>query len=169
VAFLYAENGSLDFMTPYLTNFEYSRSTTGNTNWTYDDNAEKNLYRHPDRQRPPSISFNNLHDLWALGVVLLEIGLWETAASIQHDGVLKRALSIPVDPPALKDIYLDRVTQDLAHSMGPAYAQAVKTCLLGNFGCGALDAGLSLAGHTLVIGRLDINNLFISASNSSFY
>jgi hypothetical protein len=154
-------------MTPYLTAFEYSRSTTGNTNWPYDNDTEKNLYRHPDRQRPPSISFNKLHDLWALGAVLLEIGLWETAASIQHDGVLKRALSIPVDPHALKDIYLDRVTQDLAHSMGPAYAQAVKTCLLGNFGCGASDVGLSLAVHTLVIGRLDINNLSISASNSS--
>jgi hypothetical protein len=104
VAFLYAENENLSFTTPSLTSFEYPRLTAANTNWTYNNDAEKNLYRYLDRQRPPFISFNKLHDLWALGVVLLEIGLWETAASIQYDGVLKRALSILVVPHALKDI-----------------------------------------------------------------
>ncbi|ORY09362.1 hypothetical protein BCR34DRAFT_589346 [Clohesyomyces aquaticus] len=167
IAFFYAENGTLDFNTPYLTSFEYSRATTANTTWDYDNDPDKNLYRHPDRQRPPSISFNKLHDLWALGVVLLEIGLWDTAAGIQRDGVLKRSLSIPVDPHALKDIYLDRAKQDLEHNMGPAYAQAVQACLLGDFGCGAADVGLSLAVHTRVVGRLVVDNLFMSAEESA--
>lgn len=33
---------------------------------------KKNLYRHPDRQRPSLISLNKLHDPWALGIILLE-------------------------------------------------------------------------------------------------
>ncbi len=166
IMFFYSESGNLDFTSPYLTSFEYSRATTTDTTWTYDDDPEKNLYRHPDRQRPPSISFNKLHDLWALGVILLEIGLWETAASIQHTGVVKRALSIPVDPHVLREIYLDRVNHDLAHNMGSAYALAVKTCLLGDFGCGASDAGLLLAVHDRVIDRLNVESLALSYSSA---
>lgn len=75
IALFFSQNGTLQGKTPYLTSLEYSRATTSNTSLTYDDDLEKNLYRHPDRPRPPSITFNKIHDLWALGVVLLEIGL----------------------------------------------------------------------------------------------
>lgn len=60
---------------PYLVNFEYSRPETAMTKYDFDNDLERNLYRHPDRQGHPKTSFSKLHDIYALGVVLLEIGL----------------------------------------------------------------------------------------------
>jgi hypothetical protein len=162
IAMFFSYNGNLNVKTPYLTSLEYSRATTSLTSPTHDDDFEKNLYRYLDRQRPPSISFNRLHDLWALGVVLLEIGLWETASSMHDKGVIEKSLQTPIDPHALKEIYLVRIAQDLAHHMGPAYAQAVKCCLIGDFGCSASDAKLSLAVHDQVIQKLGFENLSLS-------
>jgi hypothetical protein len=160
IIFFHSQLGQLRFMTPYLTNFEYSRATTTDTSWTYDGDAEKNLYRHPDRQRPPTISFNKLHDLWSLGVVLLEIGLWQTAQSIREQGLQTRShLGMTNDPHLLKGIYLERTTTDLPHMMGPAYAQAVETCLNWDFGCGAADPKLTLEFYERVIQKLDIKSL----------
>ncbi|KAF4540152.1 Het-s domain protein [Lasiodiplodia theobromae] len=52
------------------------------TKYDFDNDLERNLYRHPDRQGRPKTSFSKLHDIYALGVVLLEIGLWEMALSL---------------------------------------------------------------------------------------
>lgn len=35
---------------------------------------ERDVYRHPDRQGQVRMQFTKLHDIYALGVVLLEIG-----------------------------------------------------------------------------------------------
>ena len=39
-----------------------------------DDCLSRNVYRHPHRQQSPTEVFNKIHDIYALGVVLLEIG-----------------------------------------------------------------------------------------------
>jgi hypothetical protein len=155
IVFFYTHAGQLRLATPYLTSFEYSRATSTNTSWTHDEDAEKNLYRHPDRQRPPPISFNKLHDVWALGVVLLEIGLWETAQNICDNGLAARDhVGTNLDPYLLKDMYLERASKDLPHTMGPAYAKAVETCFKWDFDCGATDPGLALAVYNRVVSRL---------------
>ncbi|GJJ15773.1 hypothetical protein Clacol_010051 [Clathrus columnatus] len=42
-------------------------------------NWEKNIYMHPGRQGEyTEVSYNMLHDIYSLGVVLLEIALWKT-------------------------------------------------------------------------------------------
>ena len=76
----FQNNGSLQRYSPYLVDFEYSRPETTATNFTYDMDDQKNIYRHPDRQEPPSVRFSKMHGIYALGVVLLEIGLWR----LQH-------------------------------------------------------------------------------------
>jgi hypothetical protein len=44
--------------------------------------AEPNFYRHPVRQGYPKSPFKVQHDIYAPGVVLLEIGLWKTLSHI---------------------------------------------------------------------------------------
>lgn len=42
-----------------------------------DDKWQDNLYRHPERQgKNPEESYTMHHDVYSLGVCLLEIGLW---------------------------------------------------------------------------------------------
>ncbi|KAK3633950.1 hypothetical protein LTR56_015560 [Elasticomyces elasticus] len=69
----------------FLIGFEQIRSVDGITYMRGDDAMEKNLYRHPERQGPhPEEAYNIRHDIYSLGVCLLEIGLWNTF--VQYDG-----------------------------------------------------------------------------------
>lgn len=72
---------------PYITGFEFSRPTLGATEVMVDFDIERNLYRHPDRQGSPMANFSKIHNLYALGVVLLEIGMWESITSRLKVGI----------------------------------------------------------------------------------
>lgn len=45
----------------------------------------RDIYRHPERQGQPTTPFKKIHDIYSLGVVLLEIGLWEPAIKLQRN------------------------------------------------------------------------------------
>ena len=61
---------------PFLVGFERFRKDTTVTHRFGDDVWERNLYRHPQRQGiAPDEDFSMQHDIYSLGVVLLEIGL----------------------------------------------------------------------------------------------
>jgi hypothetical protein len=144
---------------PYLVDFEFSRSTTSATSWTYDDDLEKNLYRHPLRQRPPQKSFDQSHDLYALGVVLLEIGLWRTASSVKEQAQATLEPGEVLDPETLSEYYVQIAERDLAHTMGKAYADATVTCLRGSFNVKVTDASFPLVVYDSVVHGLDPKRL----------
>lgn len=71
------QNGISEIGAPFLAGFEQFRLEDGHTHLRGDDEWEKNLYRHPERQGLyPEVSYQMQHDIYSLGVVLLEIGLW---------------------------------------------------------------------------------------------
>jgi hypothetical protein len=144
---------------PYMVSFEYSRSTNTATSWTYDDDAEKNLYRHPLRQRPPQKAFNQMHDLYALGVVLLEIGLWRTISSVKEQAQAALDAGEMLDPETLSEYYVSTAQRDLPHNMGEAYATAVVTCLRGSFGVAVTSPSFTLTVYDSVIQYLDPKRL----------
>lgn len=55
--------------------FEFSRPEAYFSHGLADVCLARDVYRHPDRQRRPTQVFSKIHDIYALGVVLLEIGL----------------------------------------------------------------------------------------------
>lgn len=57
----------------YLIGFEFSREVVGKSN-AFESSSADDLYRHPDRQGLPSRQFIKEHDLYAVGLALLEIG-----------------------------------------------------------------------------------------------
>ncbi|KAI9713713.1 MAG: hypothetical protein M1812_006551 [Candelaria pacifica] len=62
---------------PFLVGFENFRSATGHSYLIGDSLWHKNLYRHPKRQGlHPEEEYIMQHDIYSLGVCLLEIGLW---------------------------------------------------------------------------------------------
>ncbi|MCJ1415984.1 hypothetical protein MMC32_002319 [Xylographa parallela] len=121
------------FTEPYLIGFEYSRLETEESESTWDDDAGKNFYRHPERQGPPLVTFTKRHDIYALGLVLLEIGLWRTLSDIWEDSrdrIQKRTGKIPPLNRRLNvEYFMEAAKHNLAHTMGEAYAKAVMTCL----------------------------------------
>ena len=70
-----------DFATPFLGGFEYSRPVNAPSVGRYVQNPTTDIYRHPDRLLNTQ-RHTKRHDLYSLGVVLLEIGLWKLASDI---------------------------------------------------------------------------------------
>lgn len=127
------DTGHCTYREPYLVNFEFSRPEAIKTDYSFDQDLEKNVYRHPNRQGPPSVSFNKAHDLYSLGVVLLEIGVWQTAMSMRRDALKKEGIRDPGTPGPMQEVYLGNARDRLGHAMGTAYREAVVSCLSGEF------------------------------------
>ncbi|KAJ8115827.1 hypothetical protein ONZ43_g4578 [Nemania bipapillata] len=66
----------------FLVGFEGFRAVDGATAQRGDAELHRDLYRHPSRQGDsPAQRYGMEHDIYSLGVCLLEIGLWETFVS----------------------------------------------------------------------------------------
>jgi hypothetical protein len=125
----------------FLLGFEKFRFADGRTMLLGDCVWEKNLYRHPRRQGlKPEEDYTMQHDIYSLGVCLLEIGLWESFVIYHNDE------SHPTPSPALailndlekdeiknaflvKDILVSLAEQRLPSRMGDKYTEIVVTCL----------------------------------------
>ena len=143
---------------PYLINFESSRPELAGTQFLSTQDLELSLYYHPDRN-PPITPFAKIHDIYALGVVLLEIGLWRTALSIYNQ---TRALMKPevqkrqVSSREIKSILLDAARRRLSHHMGAAYASAVEACLSDRFDDLTHEADFPMRFRSEVVDKLDM-------------
>ncbi|KAH6891537.1 hypothetical protein B0T10DRAFT_547824 [Thelonectria olida] len=119
---------------PYLTGFEFSREEGERlATETVIEGAGVNRYRHPGCQGPFRAGFRKVHDLYSLGMVLLEIGLWKpfdrppqykltSSSSENRDRIVEKCLN-----------------GYLAHYVGNKYQSVVRTCLTGDFSCGVSD------------------------------
>ncbi|GAW19539.1 hypothetical protein ANO14919_090270 [Xylariales sp. No.14919] len=119
--------GQLDYLHPFLHGFDFSRPDCGPSIGVAMDDLALNLYRHPNRQGDTRQGHRKIHDLYSLGVVLLEIGLWQTAISMLDTRRQYQARDIQK---LLERCCADRV----AHYAGESYKSAVATCLSSDFG-----------------------------------
>ncbi|KAL8997737.1 MAG: hypothetical protein Q9169_003066 [Polycauliona sp. 2 TL-2023] len=120
------QTGKPQLNQPYLAGFEYIRPASGSTVGQPLSMGDKKttLYCHPDVQDEPNIEFGKIHDLYSLGVVLLEIGLWLTARDI-----LQQARSRPSKAGEIRDEYMRKANSKLPLRMGREYTEAVVACL----------------------------------------
>lgn len=134
-------------MATYLIGFELFRRDMGWTQRLGDTSLEKNLYRHTSRQGiDPKWNYIMQHDIYSLGVCLLEIGLWKSFVEYATDGTNTPTRAQPADildfsagldesqaahhlatEGATKLISLAR--NDLPRCMGTKYSEIVITCL----------------------------------------
>lgn len=141
--------------TAMLVGFDVLRDAEGKTNRLGDDDWEKNLYRHPHRQgKTPETDYNMRHDIYSVGVCLLEIGLW--GSFVEYDKVDEKGQSslgttshqpsslgsklraeddiisgpeLLKSPELAKDKLLQLARGALRRSMGNKYSKVVETCL----------------------------------------
>jgi hypothetical protein len=66
---------TVDYSQPWVLGFELSRPENDFSAGFIDIDAARDVYRHPERQGQPQKPFQKIHDIYALGVVLLEIGV----------------------------------------------------------------------------------------------
>ncbi|KAK6442156.1 hypothetical protein LTR95_001597 [Oleoguttula sp. CCFEE 5521] len=123
----------------HLIGFEQIRSANGHTFMRGDDAWEKNLYRHPERQGPfPEETYSIDHDIYSLGVCLLEIGLWSSFVTYNADGgadsvgdalELSAGQAKRMRPRVLKEHLVALARRRLPSAMGDVYTEVVIECL----------------------------------------
>lgn len=131
-----------DFGLFFLVGFEKIRLADGRTGKSGDSNWEKNLYRHPHRQGlSPEEVYNMQHDIYSLGVCLLEIGLWDSFLSYDKNDddattpVPATALGVTSESPEfkrpalMKEHLVSLAKRKLAKRMGERYEKIVVNCL----------------------------------------
>lgn len=111
---------------PYLVGYDGSRFEKAETHWTEVDEWKKRIYFSPERQdvNKTRAKFSMKHDVYSLGVMLLEIGLWEDFANAERG--YGKALK------AAENTYelLMQLTARLPIQMGDKYRDAVVSCLM---------------------------------------
>jgi serine/threonine protein kinase len=126
---------------PYLVGFEYSRPDTQDER-TEDiaDGDEYVYYRHPeahfvpiaDLQQPLGGAgrYSKVYDIYSLGVILIELGLFKSTRSIVRGYMGSKA---EVSGQSIRKVLLDEGIADLKFHMGEVYANAARVCLDGFF------------------------------------
>lgn len=108
----------------FLLGFKAFRTADGKTQRLGSTAWEENIYQHPDRQGShPGADYIMQHDIYSLGVCLLEIGLWESfvdSEEYKHHFVKRR---VP------KDQYIALAKEKLPSKMGEKYTKVVVNCL----------------------------------------
>ncbi|KAF7558233.1 hypothetical protein G7Z17_g98 [Cylindrodendrum hubeiense] len=104
--------------------FEAARPETDKSTGPYDNAIANNVYRHPERWGTPRETFHRSHDVYALGVVLLEIGLWEAA-----EDMISGLRDSQRSPKHVKALLIRQVDERLIYRCGDIFAAAVRRCL----------------------------------------
>jgi hypothetical protein len=135
----FAEPGTSSSPVAFLVGFGSFRKDEGRTYRIGDDKWEKDLYRHPSRQGSnPSDEYIMQHDIYSLGVCLLEMGLGKSFVSYNAEKphpVLSAILKLQSGSTrlpgsdALKKYLVSLACEKLPRHMGRRYAAVVKTCL----------------------------------------
>lgn len=131
-------------LTPYLTGFEYSRPSDDRTDGGRDYDIRRNIYRHPRRQGFPREDFRPVHDLFAFGVLLLEIGVKKTMTTYFAKKIQELEKRGELGEPEWFSKEMVRLAEKkLAESMGRRYRDAVLACLRCDFGIEQRDMSRS--------------------------
>ena len=103
-------------------------------------NKAANLYRHPDALQDPTTSFTKQHDLYSLGVVMIEIACWKAMEDLfAHHKEFQGEECKEDDIQKIRGILLGNQgaqgnLNDVAFRTGSIYAKVVEVCLKGDFG-----------------------------------
>jgi hypothetical protein len=112
---------------PLLFGYGGSRLDSGPSANLYDGNPIRNLYRHPGRWGPhPSERFSKMHDIYSLGVLLLEIGYWACITELVGKDYQKRGVDAKVVRQQLFDL---TVNPRIMNLMGEMYGRIAALCL----------------------------------------
>ena len=123
----------------FLIGFEKVRRDEDDTKLSGDTDWAKNLYRHPQRQGSRLLSrYIMQHDIYSLGVCLLEIGLWTSFVEYTPDrspirsqvyNLCAESSNDPSYPELVKSQLLSLTETELPSKMGTNYSRIVESCL----------------------------------------
>jgi hypothetical protein len=132
------EDASKELAASFLLGFEKFRTAKGKTTRLGDCAWEKDLYRHPTRQGlRPEADYTMQHDIYSLGICLLEIGVWESFVHFKHEAIPSKLLPAYIEEDEeeykkakrVKNFLVELAKERLPSRMGDKYTEVVVNCL----------------------------------------
>ena len=118
---------------PYFMGYEYARvDGPGETSDKPLDDPAQAIYRHPSAQGPISETYIKAFDIYALGIMLIEIAYWKPFAKIIEKLTGKEKVSAKLMASVRKSLLEDTPTgflQNIRFRVGNDFATAVGHCL----------------------------------------
>lgn len=115
---------------PYLFGFDLARPQEASSEHNKEYRTARLLYTHPQRWGAPQESFNSMHDIYSLGVILLELGCWKKASGFDPAG---QGFAETNDEWQIQKHLLGAAKTYLPHYTGKRYSEIVCSCLSGSF------------------------------------
>lgn len=135
---------------PYLIGFSRSRQEDEHAFTTGPDESDVlRMYQHPDYLQL-HVRYRHEFDYYSLGMLLLEIGLWNRLSSITA------GKEFQVRPHEFRDIILSKRLPRLGQTMGTNYRDATWCCLTGEF-CSGSGPSAEVSAFT---GNVDLYSSF---------
>ncbi len=122
---------------PYLMGFDSVRKADARSNMIRVEEWKKNIYLHPDRHRmQDGDEFTMVHDVYSLGVVLLEIALWASMTEVSSFGKalwasLEKGKERILEPEKMREKYIELAKYYVPRCIGDKYRDVVVSCLEG--------------------------------------
>jgi hypothetical protein len=119
---------------PYLMGFDGVRKADAKSNMIRGEEWRENIYLHPDRHRmAEGDEFTMAHDVYSLGVVLLEIALWASVTESEPVGkyLWEKGKQKILEPETLRKTYIDLSKSLVPRYVGDKYRDVVVSCLEG--------------------------------------
>jgi uncharacterized coiled-coil protein SlyX len=124
-----------DEMLVCLVGFQLFRYVDAPTNTSSTEKKDL-LYHHPARMGGKKVKYVMQHDIYSLGVCLLEIGLWQSL--VEYDEGIAKISNLlrpfeynmeETDSQAIQERLIDLCETRLKSCMGDIYSKVVQTCL----------------------------------------
>ena len=127
------ENAPRSLEEPYFMGYEYARvDAPGEMSDKPSDNPAQAIYRHPSAQGPISETYIKAYDIYALGIMLIEIAYWKPFAKIIEKLIGKENVSAKLMASVRDSLLADVPTgflQNIRFRVGNEFATAVEKCL----------------------------------------
>lgn len=133
----------------FLTGYDFARPGGLRDPTQKAGNIAFDLYAHPS-YRGGKVKYCQLFDIYSLGVVLLEIGLWRRIES---------GVTPDQTPESVRSMLIQACDQELGPAMGKPYRDAVRCCLEGGFAVEGLTLDESPEPNWEEMGSEEIANL----------
>lgn len=155
------KNGRQSYASPILSGFEYSRADLiDEFTEVVPEHSDNDIYRHPQTLALIPPRSKKSHDIYSLGIILIEIAYWKRIQDIVQ--LPKDERQARKTMRGLRETLLqeDKVIE-LEGYVGDAYSQAVVACLEGLVGSGvdeedpAVGVQIQKAFHDRVVERLN--------------